>query len=83
MQYTSTRCCRDRHLRTVRRDRGPLRGELLARICAHFALDDLRDLMDDFESGRHVDMDGFAVWLEVCFAGHFRSEDTLLHHALG
>ena len=46
-------------------------------------LDELRDLMDDFESGDWVDMDAFAARIGDWFATHFRTFDARLHRKLG
>lgn len=46
-------------------------------------LDDIRDLMEDFENGREVDMTRLGQRLEAWFSGHFRTEDAMLHDILG
>jgi hemerythrin len=46
-------------------------------------LDELRDLMDDFEVGRWVDRDAFAQRVGEWFSLHFRTRDARLHRALG
>ena len=46
-------------------------------------LDDLRDLMDDFETGVWVDMDAFANRIGDWFSVHFRTHDAKLHRRLG
>ena len=42
-------------------------------------LDEVRDLMDDYEDGRYVDLDRFAGELEHWFSAHFSTHDALLH----
>ena len=42
-------------------------------------LDEIRDLMDDYEDGRHVDLDRFAAELESWFSVHFSTHDAVLH----
>ena len=42
-------------------------------------LDEVRDLMDDYEDGRYVDLDRFAVELEGWFSVHFSTHDAALH----
>ena len=42
-------------------------------------LDEVRDLMDDYEDGRHVDLDRFAASLERWFSAHFATHDAALH----
>ena len=42
-------------------------------------LDEIRDLMDDYELGEHVDLDRFAVELERWFSLHFSTHDAALH----
>ena len=42
-------------------------------------LDEIRDLMDDYEDGGHVDLDRFAVELERWFSVHFSTHDAALH----
>jgi hemerythrin-like metal-binding protein len=46
-------------------------------------LDDLRDLMDDFEAGRWMDRDAFAGRVADWFSVHFRTRDARLHRAIG
>ena len=46
-------------------------------------LDELRDLMDDFETGVWVDMDAFANRISEWFSVHFRTHDARLHRRLG
>lgn len=46
-------------------------------------LDDIRDLMDDFEDGLHVDIDEFSGRLEHWFSEHFRTKDARLHRKIG
>ena len=45
-------------------------------------LDELRDLMDDFEAGEWIDLEAFANRVGEWFAGHFRTHDARLHHRL-
>ena len=42
-------------------------------------LDEIRDLMDDYEDGGYVDLDRFAVDLERWFSVHFSTHDAALH----
>ena len=42
-------------------------------------LDEIRDLMDDYEDGAHVDLDRFARDLERWFSVHFATHDAALH----
>ena len=42
-------------------------------------LDEIRDLMDDYEDGGHVDLDRFAGDLERWFSVHFSTHDAALH----
>ncbi|TFH40382.1 MAG: bacteriohemerythrin [Lysobacterales bacterium] len=42
-------------------------------------LDDIRDLMDDYEDGVHVDVEAFGKHLEEWFSEHFRTRDARLH----
>ena len=42
-------------------------------------LDDIRDLMDDYEDGGQVDVEGFGKRLDEWFCGHFRTRDARLH----
>ena len=42
-------------------------------------LDEIRDLMDDYEDGGHVDLDRFAAELERWFSLHFSTHDAALH----
>jgi hemerythrin-like metal-binding protein len=42
-------------------------------------LDDIRDLMDDYEDGGHVDVEGFGKRLDEWFSEHFRTRDARLH----
>ena len=42
-------------------------------------LDEIRDLMDDYEDGGYVDLDRFAVELERWFSVHFSTHDAALH----
>ena len=42
-------------------------------------LDEIRDLMDDYEDGGDVDLDRFAVDLERWFSVHFSTHDAALH----
>ncbi len=46
-------------------------------------LDELRDLMDDYESGRWIDVAEFARRVGDWFAVHFRTFDARLHRRLG
>ena len=42
-------------------------------------LDEIRDLMDDYEDGGYVDLDRFAGNLERWFSVHFSTHDAALH----
>jgi hemerythrin len=42
-------------------------------------LDDIRDLMDDYEDGVYVDVEGFGARLDEWFSEHFRIRDARLH----
>ena len=42
-------------------------------------LDEIRDLMDDYEDAGHVDLERFAVELERWFSVHFSTHDAALH----
>ena len=61
-----------------------MRDGRYAELPAHKAdherlLDEIRDLMDDYEDGGHVDLDRFAVELERWFSVHFSTHDAALH----
>jgi hemerythrin-like metal-binding protein len=42
-------------------------------------LDDVRDLMDDYEDGVYVDMEELGKRLDRWFSEHFRTRDARLH----
>jgi len=42
-------------------------------------LDEIRDLMDDYEDRLHPDLAAFAASLDTWFTAHFRSHDAKLH----
>ena len=42
-------------------------------------LDDIRDLMDDYEDGVYVDVERFGDRLDDWFGEHFRTRDARLH----
>jgi len=42
-------------------------------------LDEIRDLMDDYEDGEYVDLNRFAADLERWFSVHFSTHDAALH----
>jgi len=42
-------------------------------------LDDIRDLMDDYEDGGYVDVEAFGKRLDEWFGTHFRTRDARLH----
>lgn len=42
-------------------------------------LDDIRDLMDDYEDGVQVDVEVFGKHLDEWFSEHFRTRDACLH----
>ncbi len=46
-------------------------------------LDDIRDLMDDYEDGEYVDLERFGDRLDEWFSEHFRTRDARLHQRLG
>lgn len=46
-------------------------------------LDDIRDLMDDYEDGVYVDLERFGDRLDEWFSEHFRTRDARLHKKLG
>lgn len=46
-------------------------------------LDDIRDLMDEFEDGIWIDLEAFAQRLQRWFTEHFRTHDSRLHQKLG
>lgn len=46
-------------------------------------LDEIRDIMDDFEQHRSFDENEFAGKLEQWFSEHFKNKDARLHHYLG
>ena len=46
-------------------------------------LDDIRDLMDDYEDGEYVDVERFGKRLDAWFSEHFRTRDARLHKRLG
>ncbi len=46
-------------------------------------LDDIRDLMDDYEDGVYVDVERFGERLENWFSEHFRTRDARLHSKIG
>ena len=61
-----------------------MRDGRYAEFSAHKAdherlLDEIRDLMDDYEDGGHVDLDRFARELERWFSVHFSTHDAALH----
>ena len=45
-------------------------------------LDEIRDIMDDYEDGEFFSEALFAQQLQAWFAGHFRSHDARLHRRL-
>lgn len=46
-------------------------------------LDDIRDLMDDYDDGTYVDLERFGSRLDAWFSEHFRTRDARLHKKLG
>ena len=46
-------------------------------------LDEIRDIMDDFEDGRGFDQDTFSERLRSWFSEHFKTRDARLHKRLG
>ncbi len=45
-------------------------------------LDEIRELMDGYEDGRHPDIEQFSRLLEGWFTEHFATHDAALHGAL-
>ncbi|MGB5339305.1 MAG: bacteriohemerythrin [Gammaproteobacteria bacterium] len=46
-------------------------------------LDELRDLMDDYEENAHYNDEAFATSIEHWFTNHFKTRDARLHKHLG
>ena len=46
-------------------------------------LDEIRDIMEDFEASARVDEQLLAQRLDAWFSRHFETHDARLHHALG
>jgi len=46
-------------------------------------LDEIRDIMDDFEDGKLLDDADLARRLDAWFSEHFRTRDARLHNRLG
>ena len=46
-------------------------------------LDDIRDIMDDYEDGLGFNRDSFAERLRDWFSAHFKTHDARLHNRLG
>jgi len=46
-------------------------------------LEEIRDIMDDYEDGRMLDEDELARRLDRWFSEHFRTRDARLHNRLG
>lgn len=46
-------------------------------------LDEIRDIMDDYEDGRLLDEAELARRLDTWFSEHFRTKDARLHNRLG
>ena len=46
-------------------------------------LDEIRDLMDEYEDSKELDAEAFARKLDAWFSNHFRTMDARLHHRLG
>ena len=46
-------------------------------------LDDVRDLMDDYEDGVEIDVEAFGKRLDEWFSEHFRTRDARLHRKIG
>ena len=46
-------------------------------------LDEIRDLMDDFDDDEVVDVEAFGRTLEHWFSEHFRTRDARMHRKLG
>lgn len=45
-------------------------------------LDEIRDLMDEFEDSRELDTEAFGRRLDAWFSNHFRTMDARLHQRL-
>ena len=45
-------------------------------------LDEIRDLMDDYEGGVYVDVERFGKRLDEWFSEHFRTRDARLHNKI-
>ena len=64
-----------------------MRGSRYAHLSEHKAdherlLDEIRDIMDDYEDKRIFDAEQFAQRLGIWFTGHFSTHDARLHHHL-
>jgi hemerythrin len=46
-------------------------------------LEEIRDIMDDYEDGRILDDEALAGRLDTWFSEHFRTRDARLHNRLG
>ncbi len=46
-------------------------------------LDEIRDLMDEYEDSKELDAEAFGSKLDAWFSNHFRTMDARLHHRLG
>lgn len=46
-------------------------------------LEDIRDIMDEYEEGRVPDVESLAHRLDAWFSEHFRTRDARLHKRLG
>lgn len=46
-------------------------------------LDEIRDLMDEFEDSKELDAEAFGNKLDAWFSNHFRTMDARLHQRLG
>lgn len=46
-------------------------------------LDEIRDIMEDYEMTDLFDEQLLAQWLDTWFSRHFETHDARLHHALG
>ncbi len=46
-------------------------------------LEEIHEMIEDYEAGRFVDLDRFSRSLDAWFTGHFRDQDARLHRALG
>jgi hemerythrin-like metal-binding protein len=65
-----------------------MREQGYQRLASHKAdherlLDELRDIMEAFETSEEIDSVELALRLDTWFTRHFKTHDALLHQALG